>query len=282
MKRAIIPILLFFCTLYIFHKQPTTSSTDVVVTPITPVSTEIEWIHLPPIRTITSMGKVLSDVESHLPAGHIYGDADRITHCHEATHGINSLIRQKFSRRGYLTSTNDGKPVFKSLDKINGFYVLEDRAIILQEPNVTLSQVAPHVPQSLRGDVYNLYLIQQAKSWSESLYILDEHSAYINGSDCRKDLGIQTRAETVQFMFEFNVYAITLLKTIKEQDGSYDDNLLKAFVKWQLERSRGIYAGESGAKQYWEKFKTNNDAQPLREFAKNYFGTEWCKKFLEI
>ncbi len=54
-----------------------------------------KWTDYPPIRQVDSqsMGRVLADIESHMPAGHIYRDADKITWGHETSHGIASNIR---------------------------------------------------------------------------------------------------------------------------------------------------------------------------------------------
>lgn len=251
---------------------PTYWNPPVEVEPPTPpapptiTKVEPEWQEYKPVRTAdASLGKVLGDIESHMPPGHIYRDSDKVTWGHETTHGINSNLRQKF----------------RSDKRINGFYCLQDRAAIIEEPKVLITQVASEVPPSLRGGVYQLYLVSQASSWNaDSLYLLDEFVAYTNGSACRKDLGIKERAETVQFMFEFNVYCTTLAKVIKDRDANYDDKQFKAFLMWNIERSMEIYAGEEGATTYWKKFQNHQDAAELRQFANDYFGETWCDRVL--
>jgi hypothetical protein len=157
--------------------------------PKPPQAIEPIWTEYAAQRNITDLGKVLSDIEGHMPAGHIYKDSDKITWAHETTHGINSHLRQKFSNG----------------QKMNGFYCLNNKAAMILEPPTTISKVAGLVPSSLRGGVYNLYLVSQASSWNDTpLYIFDEWIAYTNGSDCRLDLGIEQRSETVTYMLEFN------------------------------------------------------------------------------
>lgn len=228
---------------------------------------EPNWIKWESIKKPTfSDGKVLSDIRTHIDDGGYYNDSDLITAGHETTHGINSVIRNKYYQ---------GKA-------INAFYCLEDRAVILNEPKIRIEKVAKMVPNSLRGNVYNLYLVEQASSgWGDrSLYLCDEWISYTNGSAVRKDLQIKKRAETVRYMLEFNVYVMTLAKALQEDESSYDIYDFKNFVRWNIERSMQIYDEEDEAKQYLNKLRTESDADGLRSFARNYFGLEWCKKVL--
>lgn len=239
---------------------------------------EPNWTDYPALRVVTNLGNVLSDIESHMPAGHIYRSSDKITWTHETSHGLASNIRQKNSRAGYCAYV-DGKPVFKSADGINGFYVLNDRSVVLKEPDSTLTAVANWVPSELRGDVYNLYLVQQRRYWnSEPLYTLDEWVAYSNGSATRADLKITSRGETVQYMMEFTVYAISMAAATKTQDED-----IKSFLMWHSKRVMDLYkqnqefSAYSGAESYWNKAKNNSK---LKEFCYEYFGKDWSQQNL--
>jgi len=222
------------------------------------------WKEYLPVKAVDDkLGVVLGDIESHLPHGHPYKDADKITYAHECSHGINSNIRNKYSNLG----------------KINAFYCLQNRAIVLKEPDITLAKVARAVPDSLRGSVYRLYLINQQRYWNhEPLYVLDEFDSYINGSVCRLDLKIENRAESVRNMAEFNVYSICLSQLFQP------DLEFKNFLIWQLERAMSIYQQSlnlgdiSAATEYLNIFKTNKDASSLRQFTREYFGEEWTKE----
>jgi len=258
-----------------------------------PLTPEPEFINWPPVRTVNNprYGKILSDIESHLPAGHIYGDSDLITDGHECLHGIHANIRNA-NYGGLINTYVIRRGLFRrplvfheiwSGGRVNGFYCLENRAVVIQEPSTTISAAARLVPSSLRGDVFNLYMIQQARSWGDTpLYICDEWNAYVGGSAVRADLQIQERSETVQYSMEFTVYTIALAKAIKENDSSYDDTQFKNFVMWNTDRLMKIYNNESGATNYLKKFRTSSDAESLRQFAKEYFGAEWCKEILGI
>lgn len=228
----------------------------------------IKWTKEPPLRSVRDLGEVLSDIDSHMPAGHIYRDSDKITWGHETTHGINARLRMKYRERG----------------KINCFYVLKNRSVIISEPNTTLKEVAANVPKPLRGKVYNLYMVQQTRYWNDSpLYVFDEWTAYANGSAVRLDLGITKRGETVAQMLEFSVYAMTLAMVVNSSDMQ-----LKEFLRWHLDRARWLYYQNESlgvnpvADEYLRTFRTSPDAQELRTFMQSYLGANWCKVVLEL
>jgi len=197
-----------------------------------------------PLRNIGNIGPVVTDIESHLPASHPYRDRDLVTWVHEGSHGIAGQLR--------------------NLYHCPGFYVLRDRAVLLQEPNTTLSAVAARVPASLRGRGYNLYLIQQQHYFQDQpTYILDEWVAYTNGSEARARLSLQARGETVESMMEFIPYALCLPM----------DPQLKAFVRWQIERA--VRLGRVP-----DALQTSPDAESLRQSTRKCFGTNWTLRVL--
>lgn len=267
----LIIIVLAGVNFYVFYNksQPVETywypPTQIVAQSPVEIKIEPEWTEYLPIQKSVdlSLGAILADIESHMPKGHQYRDSDRITWGHETSHGIASQLRQKFG--------------------MDGFYCLQDRAVLMQKPNVTIRQVASMVPASLRGKVYQLYLVQQQQHWNnDPLYIFDEWIAYTNGCEVRTDLGVEEQASTVEFTFEFNVYSIALAKVVQESQPDYDDKQFKALLMWNLERSMDLYRDEPGAKAYWSKFMENQDAEGLRKFARDYFGEKWCSDYLGI
>lgn len=244
---------------------------------------EPEWTECPPLRQVESnLGKVLADIESHMPAGHIYRDNDKITWGHETSHGIASRLRNQH-QPGRVSGWNGivWRQVYGAA-RINCFYVLDNKAVIIEEPKTTISQTASLVPKSLRGEVYDLYLVKQAQSWQNTpLYLFDEWVAYGNGTAVRSDLKIQDRQESIQFMLEFNNYAICLAMACKSEDPQF-----KRFLMWNLERSMRLYeenreiGDTSRSTAFLEKTKNSADAEPMRQFARSYFGTDWTKKIL--
>lgn len=201
------------------------------------------------------LGEVLGDIESRMPKGHQYRDNDKITWAHETTHGINANVR----------NAN-----FISGKKINCFYVLNGKALLLEEPNFTLKQVSPTIPQTLRGDIYNLYMIKQADNWNDRpLYTFDEWVAYQNGTATRNDLKIKDRAETVSHMWEMAVYASYVIMM------DNDDERCEALI-WMLNRSSILYYSSATTNKtdtYLEKIKLE---EKLINFWKE-FGFEFLK-----
>ena len=212
------------------------------------------WLAYRPIRQVSGLPAILADVESHLPAGHPYDDPDRITTVHECTHGINSLLRNRY-----------GCPAF---------YVLNDRAILLHEPKTTLSAAANLVPLSLRGEVYDLYLVNAQSDWNDQpSYVFDEWTAYTNGANARQQLGIQDRQETVRYALEFCVYATCVARAANSSDPQ-----TRAFIMWQIERVMKLSSGS----EYLEHLRQEPDAAPLRGFVCDYFGVHWSREILGI
>jgi len=219
---------------------------------LVPVPTLI-WTPALPIRTVPWLPDVVADVESHLPVGHPYKDNDLITYVHESTHGINSLLR--------------------NLYRCPAFYCLNNKCVLMKEPDTTLSSVADAVPRSLRGIVYHLYLIQAQRWWNDQpTYILSEFSAYANGADARSQLGLKTHGET-QFAVEFIVYSSCLPLASKSTDPQ-----MREFLRWQIERVLKL----SGPSAYLDKLRTTSDANDLRVFMKKYYGPGWTKQNLNF
>jgi len=239
---------------------------------------EPDWTKELPVREVTGLGRALSDIDGHMPAGHIYRDSDKITWGHETTHGIHSRLRQKHGRGAFITTTGK-KKYFKSNSGINCLYVLENRAAIIKEPNTTMDVVAENVPRSLRGGVFKLYLIQQRRYWNDTpLYIFDEWVAYGNGAAVKHDLNIEGRVGAIRYALEFNVYAMTLAMTAKT-----DDPQFKRFLMWNLERTMELYKKNGPTehqKEYLRKMRTSPDGEELRNYIRGHCGPEWTQKYL--
>jgi disulfide oxidoreductase YuzD len=210
----------------------------------------LAWTPAPPIRHVTDLPPVLIDIESHLPAGHPYRDADRVTWTHEGTHGINSLLRQKH-----------GQPAF---------YVLRNRAVLLREQPTTMAAIADAIPTPLRGDVYRLYLIEMQRYWNEQpTYILDEWVSYTNGAEARQALGIRDRTETVRYALEFSVYSAYVV--------GRGDPQIKAFYKWQSERVMNLYQRSGVRSAYLDVLRQSPEAGQLRDWLRRTYGRKWTK-----
>jgi hypothetical protein len=262
---------------------------------------EPKWKRLSRVREISdpSFGVVLGDIESHLPNGHHYGDSNKITWAHESSHGINARLRNDVA----------------TMEGYNGFYVLQDRSIILKEPEISIRDIAAVIPEVLRGPSFDLYLIEQATIWNDRpLYLVDEWVAYTNGSEAGRELNIRGLYYELLQAYNFNVYCMYLAMVVQRDCSDYRDAELKQFIMWNTERvfkltidsDRKIEdSGLGKAKtikassfhicphqllpdgysnsldmvvQYIEKVKAVPEAEKLRRFAKKYFGEEWCRQ----
>lgn len=194
-----------------------------------------------------SLGAVLGDIESRMSKGHQYSSSDRITWAHETTHGINSKVRNA---------------IYKPDESKNAFYVLEGKALVLREPtHITITQVASKIPQQLRGGVYQQYMVNQAKGWNDRpLYIMDELSAFTNGSMTRTDLKITDRAETVSYMWEMAVYSSYVAMHSKMEE-------LGDGLKFLLDRVAVCYYSSSNLQSFVDEYITKvKDTKELIDY----------------
>ena len=126
------------------------------------------WIELFPTQSTNLVG-IIEDLESHLWKGHPYFYNDNIDRAHESTHGINFILRNRYTN-GYR--------------KCSGAYLLNNRAFIHEEPRgFTLVDLMEEIPYVLRGGECEFYTFIQKKRWNDHpLCIMDEFSAYLNGT----------------------------------------------------------------------------------------------------
>lgn len=245
------------------------------------------WTTVPVRRSVDArrLGTVLADVDSRLPATGLtssatYRSADRITWTHEATHGVNSLVR----------NTRAPAPV-----GYNAAYVLNGRAAVIKEPQaVTLGNVAASVPRQLRGSTFQLYLVDQRRYWDrQPLYMLDEWAAYTNGADqLVRDLRRGVRhndTSSLTHMCHFAVYSLCMAYAadMHNSNRQYDDRQLKLFIAWQWNRMMNILAdapagAAADAVAYYRKFATAPAGRQLRDWAKQYFGDEWAVAVMRL
>lgn len=194
---------------------------DVSVIPRMKAANEPAWWKWTARLPRGNYGPVLTDLECHGgPNNATYRDAaDSTSWGHELTHYVNSLIRNSLGDNG-----------------INGFYVLDDRCIVLHEPHFTLSEVARRVTQ--RGPIYGLYLGSQLADWNaHPTYILDEMIAYSNGALAGSFTGSDQWRYQRQCAQELSGYAKVLIQTIDQLDPGYvDRQQLVNFIYWNDNR----------------------------------------------
>ena len=245
----------------------------------------VTWIDWPSqqTRTGSAWGTALTDIAVHLPSsyGTTYDDPDLVTFGHETSHGIHAHLRNYENNTGAIA---------------NAFYVLGNKAAIVEEPNIRKSDIAPYVPQSLREFRYGTY-VTGASSWDDRpLYIWDEWNAYVNGAEVginRVSEGLWTEGWRDQSgNFEFVVYAMALGHCVSENDPTFfaDNEQFKAFLRWNTERAMALFQQHRSMTEfqsdnvdaYFQTFKTASDAAPLRTFIQDTYGAAWAAATLEI
>lgn len=231
-------------------------------------------------RTNAKWAPVLKDIMNHEAPGDNDVYDDPMTLGHETSHGIHSYIRNHLS-----TSTA----------RHNGFYVLQNRAVLVKEPAIRKSVIGPYVPTSLRGDRYATYVTGQP-SWDDTpLYIWDEWNAYVNGSEVgvnQVESNLWNRAwqDGVAGTLEFVVYALASGMAVKDKDPSYFQNetQFREFLAWNIARSMTAFKKGSvmdafkwaRQDQYLQNLRTSADAAKMRDFARAQFGADWTQENL--
>jgi hypothetical protein len=289
MRKALAAAIVFmFCiniSLLLLNKEGTTQS-SIPKTPVFGQSSPIpdepvpdkeivpNFVSVPTFRE--SEDSIYGDVLSH-SKGKPYGDSGgRATNAHETAHGIHSYLRNTYSRLY-------GK-------KVNGFYCLQGRGVILEEPNIRKSQVNKFVPENLRSYRYKLYLAGQ-KEWDDTpLYIYDEWVAYVLGGmtgieDVENGRHKEGWTDGVSGCLGFSIYAVSVCMAVKEHDPEYweSNKQFRNFTIWMLHKSQETYRIGHRMKEFsWKdqddllkELLTSESAAPMREFLEEHLDGAW-------
>ena len=177
---------------------------------------------------------VLGDMIRHCNKWRQYSGRDRNTDSHEISHCTSSDIRNK----------NYGKYP----GKINAFYCLKDRAMILLEPRIRKSNAASYIPQEIREHRFKTYVTGQTAWDSEPLYIADELNCYCIGTECTMDdiekgRGKGEWSDNALGPLEFIGYTAGMLMAVDKLDKDYWEREPKAipFFKWQFTRAMNLF-----------------------------------------
>lgn len=232
-----------------------------------------------PVKTYRTSEKdtVYGDIISHTK-GRPFGDAHgRSTNAHETAHGIHSDLRNEYQSKMGV--------------RVNGFYALEGRGVIIEEPGIKMSHAVKFVPENLRSYRWNLYMVQQLRDWNDTpLYICDEWNAYVLGGMCgvddvKKGKHKEGWSDGVSGCLDFSIITVGLAMAVKENDPNYWNSKpqFNNFVIWNLKRANETYLAGHRMEQFkWEKqdkllkeFLFSESGEPMRRFIKEELEGVW-------
>jgi len=248
----------------------------------------VDWLDFPPLHSQTGSGwgDVLTDIAQHLPADQVdyyWVGGDLVASGHEISHGIHAYVRNNYNNTG---------------SQANGFYVLDDKAVIVKEPNIRKSDIIPYIPSSLRGMRYDLYVAGQTEWDDTPLYIWDEWNAYVNGTEVGVDVAQAGnwnggQQDVCMGPLEFVVYSLAIGMAVEDNDPGYFDSYdqFREFLAWELDRAMRVFRtcqtlDDFGTWEsidtYYENLRTSADAAPFRAFITNTYGSAFAAQVLDL
>lgn len=209
-----------------------------------------QWFEYSPPGSVAAGQGILSEVLSRCDQRGLQTVANlassKTTHCHEATHMLNSRMREDLG-----------------LQQVNAFYVGYGQAIVLPEPRTTLERVGKRVTQ-YRNSTFQLYFVGGLRDWNnQPLYVLDEYSAYVNGSQAALESGHDDHGSIDRAIW-FGHYSDALVATVQAEDPQYEYlQDLAEFVQLQKERVAEI----AGNRQQVPVIAPLDNSQQLADLA---------------
>ena len=231
---------------------------------------DLVLIDIPKYRDIKPDNIIYNQVLSYSkesPFGDPYG---RSTNVDETVHGINNQLRNQYK--------------IELKKDINSFYIGEGKAIIIDNPNITMRDIIPHIPLIARGYRYNLYFVKQLGNWNDvPTYPIDEWSAYIASAECAVNDTTNSitisKSDYVSGALEFSIYCTALSMAISKKDINYWNNnkQFKNLIQYFLIKSEKIFfegkdifpSGQQD--ELLDNLRTHEDTRYIREFLSSEF-----------
>jgi hypothetical protein len=206
------------------------------------------------------------------------------TTAHETLHGIHSEMRRA------------------TLEFDAFIYHRSGRGLYVKEPKQNLHDVRHHIGptfQQLARYNYDLYIIQQADTWPNTLYIFDEWTGFIATAATAieaQSSGKWTAAfaannsDPLEGMVEFMYFCSAALLSIKNVDPDYlkTNQQFKAAFAMNMEESVS-WLKKSKSTTFWQRsrayvkfanLQTASDAAPVRAAIQELMGAEWMSRVI--
>jgi hypothetical protein len=217
------------------------------------------------------------EIHEYVPQKEWFSDVSLSTRAHETLHGLHAMMRNATRERDGFVYYEGGK----------GAYIIEPAEVYDQIRN----NVQPKFAASSKS-LYDLYLINQAKSWKNALYILDEWAGYVATSrtaleSLKADKWDAENADPFSGLATYVYFGAALIKTLDEKDPDYlkSNKQFKAVMAMQIERSvnllkdaeaMGKWPNSKGF-PYLRMLQTDPENEALRKVVRDYFGKDWSK-----
>jgi hypothetical protein len=222
-----------------------------------------------------------TDVMTHTPASDRDFQSNASTHVHETTHGLNNVMRNK-------TRASDGF-----------FYFENGKGIYVVEPKENLRDVKNHIGASFRQMAqtrYDLYLVEQTKDWTNTLYIFDEWNAYVSSIRTAVEVkkagkwDASKNSDPGEGVVDFMYFCSASLLSIKNVDPDYLKTnkqfkaafamIMEESIKWHNESKKDAIWSGSAAWKKMDNFRTAADAAEIRGAVLELMGPVWTKRVL--
>lgn len=241
-----------------------------------PKTHSLEFIKVNIKDKIINEDSIYADILNRSPTP----DLTELRHinAHENTHFINAFLRNSNPIAG---------------KKVNGFYLLEGRGIVIEEPPVLKNDLIPFLPLNVKGWRHETYISGQQQWNDHPMYIMDEWIAYINGDMCKLEDIENKRNQGIaphdaSGSFEFCIYSIALAMAVEKKCPDYwkNNQQFKSFIKFNLERSekvfRKIYKNETymqdNIHNIYTNLQTSDSTKAMRAFINENFDGIFLEK----
>jgi hypothetical protein len=229
------------------------------------ISIGLVLVDIPRYKNLQPANLIYNEILSFSKAEPFGDEHGRSTNVHETVHGINNYLRNEYKK---LLKKN-----------VNGFYAGAGKGIVVENPNLTIRDIIPNIPNAVRGYRYNLYFIKQLGDWNDvPTYPMDEWTSYIAGAECAVDDTNHSiripNSDYVSGALEFSIYCTALALTVKEKDINYwtNNEQFKNAIKYYLIKSEKVFF--EGQEKFpskkqdelLENLRNHNDAEKLRDF----------------
>jgi hypothetical protein len=203
------------------------------------------------------------------------------TQAHESLHGMHAAMRN-------ITR-----------DKDAFFYYQGGKGIYVIEPKENSSDIKNHIGASfkqLAPTRYKTYLIDQVVSWTNTLYIFDEWSAYIATTRSAVESyragkwNPAGNSDPVEGLADFMYFCSAAILSIKNVDPSYLAQntqfkaayamIMEESVKWVNEAKKESIWQNSKAWAKVQNLQTASDAAQVRAAVKDLMGAAWTQRVL--